>query len=195
MTIAEGKCCFVVPLVWWIWMFSSWRRQIDHWQMMQLWPAYEQADKHPRAYTRYAFSHVELLKGMDLNPNWTCRNQGFLNQNKYCKFGHLQLYSLNLFPFPISLSKVFFFSTRDAMLNLENLFQVQTLLDDHVIKTQTIKGSPYAAEFKVGEVPSLRKFCRIFVFVWKMSWNMIFLWMICFVFQFKLEYAENMLFK
>lgn len=109
MTIAEGKCCFVVPLVWWIWMFSSWRRQIDHWQMMQLWPAYEQADKHPRAYTRYAFSHVELLKGMDLNPNWTCRNQGFLNQNKYCKFGHLQLYSLNLFPFPISLSKVFFF--------------------------------------------------------------------------------------
>lgn len=28
--------------------------------------------------------------------------------------------------------------------------QVQTLLDDHVIKTQTMKGSPYAAEFKVG---------------------------------------------
>jgi hypothetical protein len=29
------------------------------------------------------------------------------------------------------------------------LAQVQTLLDDHVIKTQTMKGSPYAAEFKV----------------------------------------------
>ena len=26
--------------------------------------------------------------------------------------------------------------------------EVQTLLDDHVIKTQTMKGSPYAAEFK-----------------------------------------------
>lgn len=111
MTLAEGNCCFVVPLVWWILMFSSWRRRFDHSQMIQLWPAYEQADKHPRAYTRYAFSHVELLKGMDLNPNWTCRNQGFLNRNKYCKFGHLQLYSLNLFPFPISLSKVFFFNT------------------------------------------------------------------------------------
>ena len=39
-------------------------------------------------------------------------------------------------------------STGTYIVAGSSIDEVQTLLDDHVIKTQTMKGSPYAAEFK-----------------------------------------------
>ena len=129
----------------------------------------------------------------------TCRNPGFLNQKKYCKFGHV---SLILYQFVL-------FSNRFVQhaMQIESRIrshwihswpwkkpsqrvQVQTLLDDHVIKTQTMKGSPYAAEFKVWKVTGFffQDSCLRLISD-ELKHNILD------VFSMKLEYAENMMFK
>ena len=122
-----------------------------------------------------------------LSPMWNCWKAWIWIQTEHAvtKVFWIKISTANLAIYNYILSicslfqslcpSSFFFQHVMRCSSCKNLLQVQTLLDDHVIKTQTMKGSPYAAEFKVGEVPSLRKFCRIFVFVWKMSWNMTFL--------------------
>lgn len=120
-----------------------------------------------------------------LSPTWNCWKAWILIQTEHAVIkvfwieistANLAIYNyiLSICSLFQSLCPRFFFQHMMQCSSCKNPFQVQTLLDDHVIKTQTMKGSPYAVEFKVGEIPSLRKFCRIHDRC-LMSWNMTFL--------------------